>query len=60
METLYKTRIKNILPQKIKTSCLICEKLFHIDDIHVYDNQYSVCIDCSKKNKTDNIIKICI
>lgn len=59
MESLFKTQIKNQQPKKIKNTCLLCEKLFHIEDTNNYDNEYTVCIDCSKTNNTENIIKIC-
>ena len=62
MESLYKTRIKNIQPIKIKCSCLLCEKLFHIEDINLYndnDNYFSICIDCSAINNKEHIIKYC-
>ena len=62
MESLYKTRIRNIQPQKFKYSCLLCEHLFHIEDIKFYsdnDSNFSICIDCSNINKKEHIIKYC-
>lgn len=59
MESLFKTQIRNQQPKKIKSSCLLCEKLFHTEDTHIYDNEYTVCIDCSRTNNTENIIKMC-
>ena len=60
MESLFKTQIKTIQPKKFKSSCLLCKNLFHTEDTQIYNNEYSVCIDCSKTNNTENIIKICI
>jgi len=59
MESLFKTQIRNQQPKKIKSSCLLCAKLFHVEDTHIYDNEYTVCIDCSTINNTKNIIKMC-
>jgi len=59
MESLFTTQIRNQQPKKIKSACLLCAKLFHVEDTHIYDNEYTVCIDCSTINKTENIIKMC-
>jgi len=59
MESLYKTQLINFQPLKTQISCLVCEKLCYIEDTHNYEDKYSVCIDCSEKNKKEYIIKYC-
>ena len=59
MESLFYTRNKKLQPKKIKTTCLICEQMFHTEDTNLYDNEYNVCFNCSEKDNTENIIKIC-
>jgi hypothetical protein len=57
MESLFKTQ--QMKPKLIKCSCLVCEELFHIEDTYIYDNEYTVCIDCSEINNESHIIKHC-
>ena len=59
MESLFYTRNKKILPTKINSSCLLCEKMFDIEDTNLYDNEYTVCFNCSEKYNTEKIIKMC-
>ena len=59
MESLYKTQLINFQPLKTQISCLLCEKICHIEDTYKYEDEYSVCINCSEKIKKEYIIQYC-
>jgi len=57
MESLLLTKTQE--PRLIKKSCLLCKETFHLEDTQIYDDEYTVCIDCSKMNSKETIIKNC-
>jgi hypothetical protein len=57
MKSLLLTKIQE--PRLIKKSCLLCKGTYHLEDTFIYDDEYTVCIDCSKMNSKEIIIKKC-